>query len=94
MIEWLDDETQDGVWRSNQLDWSCLCSKIFEVALADSIADPIEARVDGFGPFLFDGVGGDAAGGIIVGGHRGGRLWVAHFFEGNLQRTGFFSIME
>ena len=55
----------------------------FKLALADSIADPIESHVDGFGPFLFYGVGGDAAGGIIVGGHRGGGLWMAHFLEGN-----------
>ena len=65
-----------------------------ELALANAIANPIEAHVDDFGPLLLDGVGGDTAGSVIVGGHGSGRLWMAHFFEGNAEGTCFLAIME
>ena len=41
--------------------------KNVELALADPITDPIKTHVDGFGPLLFHGVIGNAAGGAVVG---------------------------
>ena len=41
--------------------------KNVELALADPVADPIKMHVDGFGPLLFHGVIGNAAGGAVVG---------------------------
>jgi len=55
-----------------------------ELALADAIADPVKAHVDGFGPALFDGVVGNAGGTGIVGIDPGGCLRVPEFFEGDL----------
>lgn len=54
-----------------------------ELALANMIADPIKAHVDGFQPFLFDGVSGNAASGIVIGRHGRGGLRVPHFFDGD-----------
>ena len=50
-----------------------------EVALADTVANPIEAHVDGFGAALFDCVVGYAFGGAVVGGEDCGRLGPSHF---------------
>ena len=47
-----------------------------KLALADAIADPIEAHVDCLRSFLFDGVIGDAAGSAIVSLEWCGQLWV------------------
>jgi len=41
--------------------------KNVELALADPVADPIKSHVDGFGPLLFHGVIGNAAGSAVVG---------------------------
>jgi len=45
-----------------------------KLALADSIADPIVAHVDGLGAFLFDSVVRDADGSAVVGGDGSGWL--------------------
>ena len=37
-----------------------------EVALADALADPVEAHIDGFGAALLDSVIGYACCGIVV----------------------------
>jgi len=41
--------------------------KNVELALADPVVNPIKSHVDGFGPLLFHGVIGNAAGGAVVG---------------------------
>jgi len=38
-----------------------------ELFLAHAVLDPVEAHVDGFGPFLFDCVVGETGGGGVVG---------------------------
>ena len=38
------------------------CPDNFDLVLFDSVSDPVEAHVDGFGTFLFRGVVGDAFG--------------------------------
>jgi hypothetical protein len=62
--------------------------------MADTVADPIEAHANGFGSFLFYGVGDDGAGGVVVGGHWCCRLRVPHFFKGYSQGTCFLSIVK
>jgi hypothetical protein len=37
-----------------------------ELALADAVANPVEAHVNGFGSFLFDSVIGDAKGCTVI----------------------------
>ena len=37
-----------------------------ELALADTIANPVEAHIDSFGTLLFDSVVGDAGGSAVV----------------------------
>ena len=54
-----------------------------KLSLSDTIANPIKSHVDGFGAPLFDRVGGDSAGSVVVGDNRRGGLGVPHFFEGN-----------
>jgi hypothetical protein len=53
-----------------------------ELALADAVADPVEAHVNGFGAFLSDGVIGDAHGILVVGLDGRGRLGMAQLSEG------------
>ena len=65
-----------------------------ELALADTIANPVEAHVDRFGALLLDGVVGDAGSSAVVGLEGRRRLGVAEFFERNANRTGFFAIVE
>jgi hypothetical protein len=57
------------------------CPVNVKLALADAVADPVEAHVNGLGAFLFDGVVGDAGGGAVIGLYGGGRLGVAEFFK-------------
>ena len=52
-----------------------------ELSLAHPVADPIEAHVDGFGAFLFDGVVGNSGGGAVVSNNWGGGLGMAEFFK-------------
>ena len=47
-----------------------------ELTLAFAITDPIKVHVDRFLSFLFDGVVGEAVGGIVVYLDWSGRLWV------------------
>jgi hypothetical protein len=56
-----------------------------KLALADTIADPVKSHINCFGSFLFDGVSGDAAGSVVVGGHGRCGLLVPHFFKGNAE---------
>ena len=54
-----------------------------ELLLAFAVLDPVEAHVDGFGSFLFDGFVGEPHRGSVVDLDRGGRLGMAHFVEGS-----------
>jgi hypothetical protein len=65
-----------------------------KLILADAVADPIKTHVDGFRPFLFDAVVGNAGSGAVVGLDRSGRLRMAKFFEGDPQWACFFAIVE
>ena len=50
-----------------------------ELPLGNSVPDPVEAHVNGFGSALLDGVIGNALGTFIVSDDCCGRLWMAHF---------------
>ena len=65
-----------------------------KLALANSIADPVEPHVNGLGSFLFDRVVGDTGGGAVISSDRCGRLGMAHFTQGNSKWTRFFAIVE
>jgi hypothetical protein len=56
-----------------------------ELALLDSIAYPIEAHVDCFGPALFDCFVGNASGTCIFGLDWCGCLRMTHFLECNAE---------
>jgi hypothetical protein len=62
--------------------------------LTDAVFDPVEVHVDGFGPFLFDGVVGKSRGGGIVGLRWRGWLWMASFSKGDAYGEGFLSVEE
>ena len=47
-----------------------------ELTLACAILYPIKTHIDRFRSFLFDGVFGEAVGGIIVALDWSGRMWV------------------
>jgi hypothetical protein len=64
------------------------------VVLPDVVSNPIELHIHGFGLFLLYGFIGDATGRAVVSDHRGGRLIVAQFFEGDAKRCSFFAIVE
>ena len=68
--------------------------KDVKLSLSDTIPDPIEAHVDGFRLFLFDGVIGDAASSAVVGLKRCGWLRVAKFIQGNAYGTNGLCIQE
>jgi len=68
--------------------------KDVKLSLSDTIPDPIEAHVDGFGPFLFDGVIGNAASSAVVGLEWCGWLRVAKFIQGNAHGTNGLCIQE
>ena len=65
-----------------------------KLALADAIADPVEAHVDGLGAALFDGVIEDARGTGIVDLDGCDRLWPAHFAEHRADGTCFLGIVD
>ena len=53
------------------------CPLYFEHFLADSVAQPVEAHVDGFAATLFHCAVHDAVSGAVVGSHGGCWLWVS-----------------
>jgi hypothetical protein len=65
-----------------------------ELALADAVADPIEANVDGFGAPLFDGIIGNACSTFIVSLDGCGWLGVAKLSKGGAQHVCILSIEE
>ena len=64
------------------------------VALGDTVFDPVETHVHGFGPALFDGVINDANGTFVVRLDWGGSLGVAHFIKGGAEGCGILGIIE
>ena len=56
-----------------------------ELLLADTITDPIESHVNGFGTFLLDRIIGDAGCGAIVSLDRSRGLRMAQLFKRNAQ---------
>jgi hypothetical protein len=65
-----------------------------ELALADAVANPVEAHVNGFGSFLFDRVIGDAKGGTVVSYNWSRRLGIAKFLKARTNRARFFAVVE
>ena len=53
-----------------------------ELALADTVSDPVESHIHGAGTFLFNGVVDDSIGTSIVCLYWRGRLWMAHGKKG------------
>jgi hypothetical protein len=68
--------------------------KDMKLTLTHAIANPVKTHIDCFRSFLFDCVGGDSAGFVVVGDHRCGWLRMPHFFEGDTERTRFLAIVE
>jgi hypothetical protein len=66
----------------------------YKLALASTVADPIEAHVDGFGSLLLDSVVGDTGCSGIVSGNRSWGLLMAEFFECDSEGAGFATIVE
>jgi hypothetical protein len=64
------------------------------LVLPDAVSNPIESHIHGFGSFLFYRFVGDATGRAVVSDHRGGRLFVAQFFDGDAKWCSFFAIVE
>jgi hypothetical protein len=65
-----------------------------EVALLDSIADPVKAHVNCFGSALFDCFVGNASGAGTVGLDWCGSLRMVHFLKCNAERETVASVVE
>ena len=65
-----------------------------KLALADSVADPIETHIHSFGTFLFDIIGGDTYCSGVVGLERCRRLRMPQFFQRNSQWDRGLAVVE
>ena len=65
-----------------------------ELALADAVANPVEAHVNGFGSFLFDHVIGDAKGCTVISDNCCRRLGITKLRKARTNRARFFTIVE
>jgi hypothetical protein len=65
-----------------------------EVALADTVAYPIETHVDCFRAALFDGIIDNAMGTGVIGLDGCWQLRPIHFFEGDAKRAGVLGVVE
>lgn len=65
-----------------------------ELVLADSVFEPVEPHVHGFGAALADRVVDDAGGASVVGLYGGGRLRVAKVVEGGAKIGAVLGIIE
>ena len=65
-----------------------------ELALADTIADPVEAHVNGFGAALFDCVIDDSFSHLVVSFDGSGILWVAELDESGADGGSILGIVE
>jgi hypothetical protein len=67
--------------------------KYVKLALAHTVSDPVKAHVDGFGPLLFDSIGGNASGSNVVSLDGHCRLGVAEFFKADTDWASFLAIV-
>jgi hypothetical protein len=65
-----------------------------ELALCNTIADPIEAHVNGFGASLFDSTVGDARRTGVVRLDGSGRLWMSHVSKGGAKPGSLLAVVE
>jgi len=65
-----------------------------ELALSNTIPEPVRAHVNGLGAALFDGGIGEPRGNFVVSLDGGSRLWVAHVGEGCPEHTGILGSVE
>ena len=63
-----------------------------ELSLLDSILDPIEAHINGFGSFLFDGLVGKASSHCVINLDWGWWLRMAHFDESGTEDFGGLAV--
>ena len=66
----------------------------FELALSDTVADPVEAHIDGFGSFLFHSVHGNTSCRAVVSDNGSRWLSVSEFFKDDSDWGSFFSVVE
>jgi hypothetical protein len=65
-----------------------------ELTLADAVANPVKAHINGFRTFLFDSIIGDSSCGAVVGHNGSGRLGMSKFFQAGAKRARIFAIVE
>lgn len=65
-----------------------------ELALADAVANPVEAHINGFGAFLFDSVVGNASCSTVVCYNGCGRLRMTEFLQADSKGARIFAIVE
>ena len=65
-----------------------------ELVLFDSVTDPIETLVDGFGSTLFYSVVGDSSGSAVICLDDSWGLGVSHFDESCSKCSCFFAVVE
>ena len=65
-----------------------------ELALLDTILNPVEAHVNGFGEGFLESIVGNNSGCGFVRGYGGGWLWVYHFLEGGAEYGAVLGIEE
>ena len=58
------------------------------------VLDPVKAHVDGFRPFLFDGVVCKTFGGGVIGTDGGGRLGMSEFVKGGTNGDSLLAVEE
>ena len=65
-----------------------------ELILLDVAAHPVKMYVKGFGALPANVASEDAVGGRAIGFDQGGRLWVAHLYEGCADGDGLLALEE
>ena len=65
-----------------------------ELALADSVADPVEAHIHGFGSSLLHCFVADAGGTGVVCLNGSGWLWMPHVVEDGVEHGGLFAVVK
>jgi hypothetical protein len=66
----------------------------YELALLDSVADPVKAHGNGFGVMVFDCLIGDSSCVCIVGLDGCGSLRMSHFLKCDTDRNTVASVLE
>jgi hypothetical protein len=65
-----------------------------ELPLSDPATHSVELHAHCLGPFLFDGIVGDASCHVVVSFNDGRGLWAAHLLEHCSDRAGFLAAAE